>query len=99
MNCSACEAYLATESQDEGEKIRIAAIWSERYGSEIKPEDINCMGCRSESLRFAWCYKCPIRACVIAKGYQNCGDCPDLPCPTNLWLYESVPEVKENLGR
>ncbi|MEF3695061.1 MAG: DUF3795 domain-containing protein [Candidatus Cloacimonadota bacterium] len=97
LNCASCEAYLATISGDENEKIRIAAEWSKRYDSPINAENINCEGCHSDGARFAWCYKCPIRACVVEKDYQSCAECELLPCETNQWLYDAVPEVKENL--
>lgn len=97
LDCAACEAYLATKSGDREAKLRIAAEWSKLYNSPINADQINCEGCLSEGTRFAWCFKCPIRACVLEKGYQSCAECGNLPCESIRWLYDSVPEVKENL--
>lgn len=43
--CNECPAYLATQADDDSERTKIAAEWSEAFGSDFKKEDINCDGC------------------------------------------------------
>lgn len=77
--CDQCWAYKATMTDDMDLRDRTAAQWSKAYGVEIKPEDINCKGCRSDML-FTRCNFCEIRACAIAKGHEHCGKCDSFVC-------------------
>ena len=37
--CSECPAYIATKKNDDGERKKVAEIWSKEFSSDIKPED------------------------------------------------------------
>jgi len=52
--CTECPAYIATRNGDDELRKKTAADWSKFYGHEIKPEDITCEGCQSESGKTAW---------------------------------------------
>lgn len=97
LDCPACECFLATVSGDEAQKQDIAVRWSKNYQASLTAEDIHCEGCMSTGRKFGWCDKCPIRACVVEKGYQSCAECDSFPCQTNAFLYEHVPSAKETI--
>ena len=66
---------------------------------EFKPEWINCMGCRTEGCKTYYCSElCKIRLCVMKKGYETCGECPEMhTCGTLGELAENAPYVLDNL--
>jgi len=97
LDCYNCECFLATQAQNEAQKADIAIRWSKQYNAELSAKDINCEGCMSDGARFTWCSMCPIRACVVAKGYANCSACEDFPCSTNEFLINAVPAAKETI--
>ena len=61
--------------------------------------DIDCMGCRTEGVKFAYCNgMCSIRRCVSEKGYETCGDCPSMECcPMVGAVLRHAPGAKTNL--
>ncbi len=97
LDCHSCECRIAYLAGDEAGKTDIAKRWSKTYNSPISAQDIACEGCMEGSVHFAWCGKCPIRACALARGYQSCAECADFPCENNSWLYEQVPAAKETI--
>jgi hypothetical protein len=97
IDCHACECYKATRDVDIESKNDIAIRWSKSYGTNLTNKDINCDGCMSDGGHFGWCYQCPIRACVVDKGFQSCAECGDFPCATNEFLYNAAPAAKENI--
>ena len=48
LDCFKCEGFLATQADDDSQRAEVAKQWSARYGSDIKPEQINCDGCCSD---------------------------------------------------
>jgi len=100
LNCLECPAYLATLSGYSYSKEQIAREWSGIYGKDIRPEDINCCGCRAKTgVHFSHCYECSIRLCAMEKGVDNCALCSDYPCVDIQEFMELVPEAGENLRR
>lgn len=97
LDCPGCETYIATKSGDAAQKADIAVRWSKNYDASLTAADINCDGCMSDGAHFSWCGKCPIRSCVVGKGYQSCAECADFPCPTSEFLYNAVPAAKATI--
>jgi len=97
LDCASCEAYIATIKNDNALRAQVALQWSARYEANLKPEDINCSGCRAEGIKFNWCNRCPIRACATSRDYRTCAECGELPCEHNSALYQAVPEALSNL--
>jgi len=66
---------------------------------EITAATVNCMGCRTEGVKFAYCSEyCEIRKCVYAKGFETCGDCKELDsCRIVGAVLQHAPGAKENL--
>jgi len=77
--CDQCGAYKATVANDETMRKRQAEDWSKMFHSDIKPEDIHCLGCRSDVL-FGNCQACKIRVCANEKKLNDCGKCESFPC-------------------
>lgn len=79
LDCEKCDARIATMNNDDALREKTAKAWSEMNKVEITTEMINCMGCRADGVKFAYCQNmCPIRQCALAKGYETCGDCSEM---------------------
>ena len=92
--CSDCPAFLATKYDDDAARATTAAVWAEKYGLDVKPEDVNCDGCRNEGgRRMAYCRTCGIRACCSGKGLDNCTLCEEGPCDQLTKFNEFSPEA------
>lgn len=66
---------------------------------EITAATINCMGCRADGVKFAYCSDyCEIRKCVSGKGFNTCGDCDELDsCQIVGAVLQHAPGARENL--
>jgi len=96
--CSECPTYLATQSNDDGSRAKVAEEWTRMYGAKFSPEDINCDGCLSETGRlFGYCTQCAIRACARGKGFANCAACPDFGCEHLEAVLKHVPDARARL--
>ncbi len=96
--CSDCGAFIATKNNDDEKRAEVAKMWSKQYKSDIKPEDINCEGCRSDGGRvFNYCMVCEIRKCGKEKGVVNCAYCDDYACDKLEGFFKMVPDSKKRL--
>ncbi len=96
--CSACEAYLATQDNDDAQRATVAAAWSKLYQGSFVPQDINCDGCTVENGRhFSHCQSCQIRACARERGVQSCAYCADYACQKLTDFFNLAPGTKETL--
>ena len=76
LDCESCEARLATITDDDALRARVAALWSALNGAEITPEMIHCVGCRIDGVKTPYCEAlCPIRQCALGRGVETCGAC------------------------
>jgi hypothetical protein len=99
LDCATCDARIATiENNDELRKAT-AANWTKMFNSpEIPFESINCTGCRMEGVKFSYCESCNIRKCVQEKGYETCGDCPEMDtCEIVAFIHKHSPDAINNL--
>ena len=100
LDCQKCDARIATINNDEQLRQKTAQKWSEMNNApQITPDTINCMGCRTEGIKFAYCsHMCPIRRCAIEKGYDTCASCKEIEtCSILSDIIKNVPDAKENL--
>lgn len=99
LDCEVCSAYLATVNNDQELREKTAKQWSEWNKHLIKPEEINCEGCRADGIKFVYCDRlCGIRRCALKKGVETCGDCAELDtCPTVGMIISNTPEALKNL--
>jgi len=100
LDCSKCEGYLATQTDSDTKKAEVAQKWSALYHTEIRPEQINCDGCKSEGRKFFYCENmCEIRQCCILKGVDNCADCDDYVCEALSGFIKLAPEAGKALEK
>lgn len=100
LDCESCEARIATVADDDALREKTARKWSEMNNApQITAATINCMGCRTDGAKFAYCSDyCEIRKCVRDKGLDTCGDCPELEnCPTVGAVFRHAHGAKKNL--
>jgi len=99
IDCEFCDARIATVANDNVLREETAKKWSEMFNApNITAESINCMGCRTDGVKFAQCDVCEIRNCAKTKGFDTCGECGELEtCQTVGFVLQNVPGAKENL--
>lgn len=79
LDCAQCEAYIATQNNDDMLREKVAKSWSELNKVEITKEMINCDGCRMDGRKTPFCDSlCPIRQCSIKTQVEHCGQCKAL---------------------
>jgi len=98
IECTSCDAFIATQANDSEARKRIAEKWSKEFNYPgLKPEDINCNGCLSDGPLFSHCHECEIRKCATKRGVKNCAYCGDYPCSKLEEFHKKVPSAKEAL--
>ncbi len=101
LDCETCDARIATLTNDDELRRTTAAKWAEMNNSPaITPETINCMGCRTDGVKFGWCSMCEIRSCATGHGFGTCGECSEIDtCPTVKPILDNDPNARRNLER
>ena len=101
LDCEACDARIATLTNDRALREKTAALWTELNGVAIAPEMINCTGCRIEGAKTPFCDRlCAVRNCVRERNLDTCADCGQMnECPTLGRIAANSPFVLENLKR
>lgn len=99
LNCAACDARIATISNDDMLRKATAEKWKIMYNvPDMSPAMINCTGCKEDGVKLGHCSVCEIRNCVKVKGYETCGDCPEMDtCAIVSGVHKYVPEAILNL--
>ena len=96
--CTECPAFLATQENDDTKRKEVAEAWSKQFNMTIKPEDINCDGCKSEGKRLiGYCHICQIRKCSQEKGVENCAHCDEYACEKLTEFFAMAPMAKTSL--
>jgi hypothetical protein len=98
--CTECPAFIATQQNDDAKRKKVAEMWFKQYKMNVKPEDINCDGCKSEGKRLiGYCNICEIRKCGQAKGVENCAYCDEYACDRLTKFHAMAPHAKESLEK
>ena len=98
LNCTECQAFIATQNDDDEKRKETAETWSKQFNQDIKPEDINCDGCTTETGRLiGFGNFCEIRKCAQEKSLENCAYCNDYGCQKLEKFFEMVPMAKDSL--
>lgn len=96
LDCSTCEAYIATQENDDSKRKQVAENWSKMFSAQIKPEEINCNGCHSDLL-FSHCKVCEIRKCGKVRKLSTCGECEDYSCDRLKEIHDHDSSAKKRL--
>ncbi len=98
LDCSKCEAYQATQANDEAWKQRVADQWKAEYNVDVGIAGVTCDGCTAVDGRYgAHCYDCDIRQCGLERGVANCAACPDYTCEKLQSFFAFASDAKANL--
>jgi hypothetical protein len=98
LDCAKCEAYLATQANDQAALERVAEKWRVDFNSaDISAENILCDGCMAGGRVAGYCQICNIRACAVERGLQNCAGCSDYACEKLTAFWVNAPQAKTNL--
>lgn len=99
LNCSTCDARIATRMNDNELRARIAARMQARYNNpNISIEMINCTGCREAGATMWYCELCEIKKCAQSKAFQTCAECAELDdCDAVRKIHQYDPGALENL--
>jgi len=69
----------------------------------LRPEDMNCKGCRSESNVYIGCMSCRIRECCLKNSLPTCASCEEYETCNLLKCFYSISafqqQAKDNLER
>lgn len=96
LMCDECPAYKATVNNNDELRKKTAAQWSKMFNADIRAEQINCLGCRSE-VRFAHCGICEVRACNLEKQLGHCGECDAFSCSKEDFILGNAPGARKRL--
>jgi hypothetical protein len=101
INCSECEAHLATRAEDHEGLAELAKRWGGQRGRTFTAEDLACDGCHSGRINI-YCRECSVRACGTGKGHSTCADCGEYICEKletewESWYDASWEQAKSNL--
>lgn len=99
LDCTKCDAYLATIRNDDVLRVKTAKLWSELNHAPITPEMIRCLGCRADGVKTPYCESlCEIRKCAVKKGLATCGGCAGLErCGIVGAVLENSVDARKNL--
>ena len=90
LDCETCEARIATVTDDNVLREKVAEEWSKLNSEEITPDMINCKGCRMEGVKTPYCESiCPIRQCAMKKKVKTCGSCKEMKDCSKLAMITS----------
>ncbi len=98
LNCEECEAYVATKTNDNKLKKKVAKKWSQLYGIVVEPDEISCAGCRSSEKKGKYCESmCKIRKCCQQKEIETCAHCDEFACENLQEIFDYSLDAKKTL--
>ena len=78
FRCDLCLAYRPNIQGDPAARVLLSDGWYKYFGFRIQPEDILCEGCPSDAPTMD--SSCPVRPCVLSRGYSTCAQCGEYIC-------------------
>jgi hypothetical protein len=89
LDCAKCPAYEATKKNDAALKAKVAEAW------KMKPEQIDCLGCKSHKALF----NCTLKQCAKKRDLLTCAHCADFAgCKDEQWsTWPSLRQAAEAL--
>jgi Protein of unknown function (DUF3795) len=99
LDCRECQAFKATQANDLQLKKQIAERWSSQGDIKFEPEDIDCLGCKSDVIS-GWCRKlCKLRPCATDKKVATCAQCDEYQCEKLKEFLRNEPVAAGNLEK
>ncbi|NPE27335.1 DUF3795 domain-containing protein [Methanococcoides sp. SA1] len=96
--CDKCEAFIATQNNDEKAFAIIAEKWSKLYNAQVEIDHLYCDGCTANGRKSYYCGNlCEIKKCVDEKQLADCGKCDSFACEKLESIYQHEPEAKQRL--
>lgn len=107
LQCATCPLHVAKINDDAELRIKTAKEWQELYGeylggAKLKPQDMECSGCRADGGVFTGCAVCPMRQCCREKQLDTCAACDEYEVCEMINGFMSVPSnspAKENMDK
>jgi len=102
IDCNRCDLLVATRSNDDELKAKVAETWGIDKQEDFKLKDFKCFGCKSGKPGHSD-EGCPVKKCAIDKKLQNCAYCNDFEsCKMDIWkelpwLHQKVARIRKNL--
>ena len=75
--CDLCQFYTKN-IKNEKDKEKVSWGCNRIFGGDMKPEDVECVGCKNEGKHLD--PDCPVRPCAIEKVVENCAHCSEFIC-------------------
>jgi hypothetical protein len=98
LDCTQCEAFIATATNDDTLRAKVAGEWTKAYNVDIQTDDINCTGCHSSGVKVLFCERmCAVRKCALSRGYTTCAPCGDFPCNHLETIFKFAPHAENTL--
>jgi len=99
LDCTQCEAYTATQSNDLAAQERLLVKWRAEYNApDMTMAAVTCDGCTSAGRLGGYCSACPVRACSVSREMTNCAYCPDYAsCEKLAHFFGLAPHAKATL--
>ncbi|NCC25797.1 MAG: DUF3795 domain-containing protein [Deltaproteobacteria bacterium] len=99
IDCGTCEAFIATATDDDILRKKVANQWTEAYKVQILPEYINCTGCHSSGVKVHYCENmCEVRKCAVERNVETCAQCEDYPCSRLALIFSHAPHAEAMLN-
>ena len=100
LDCLVCEAYQATQANDQEAKQAVLEKWRVAFNAPDMPLAlVTCDGCTSSGRLGGYCNDCPVRACATARDVVNCAYCDNFETCEKLQTFiADVPDAGENLA-
>jgi hypothetical protein len=100
LDCVECDAYKATQNNDQALREKTAAEWTKNFNFNFTPDMINCTSCKGNGVQVGNCSQCKIRKCASGKNIVNCGVCGEFKtCKTINGFIAQAPFVLDNLSQ
>lgn len=99
LDCSNCDAYMATQSGDPALLDAVGEKWRAEYKLPSLPASaLACDGCTAEGKRLSvYCSECTIRACALGRAVLTCAHCPEYSCTKLEAFLAQAPIAQKNL--
>jgi hypothetical protein len=98
IDCSKCDAYLATQANDSQKLQEVAKKWTVQFKVDITSEQVVCDGCKTNERQCVHCANsCEIRQCCLERQFASCIECGEFPCQNVGFVLDNAPGAKENL--